>query len=153
MSNILMIRERVDVHGRVRLMELKEDIAALRLRPSEIGIIKEDTLFKWLEGQEEWDRRFKYRAIKVTKKRKLYEAKADSIMKSAREQGLLLVGESDGVVDMPTVERSSSIAVVSRKKAIQEDRRWGPLDLADERPPPTAIAGRRDTVSGQLNVC
>jgi len=40
----------------------------------------------------------------------------------------------------PTFVRKSSVG------KIQAERRWGPLDLADERPPPTAIAGRRDNV-------
>ncbi|KAG2116013.1 alpha beta-hydrolase [Suillus discolor] len=139
-GDILMIRERVDIHGRVRSMEPKEDIAALQLRPSEIGIIKEETLFKWLEGQEEWDRRFKYCATKVMKNRKTIEAKAKSIIKKARQRGLSLAGESDDLVEMPIVGRSSAVY-----GAIQEDRRWGPLDLVDEQPPPTAIAARRDT--------
>ncbi|KAG0709807.1 hypothetical protein DFH29DRAFT_885883 [Suillus ampliporus] len=140
MPNKLMIRERVDVHGQVRSMEPKEDIAALQLRPSEIGIIKEETVFKWLEGQEEWDRRFKYRRTKIIKKRKVFEAKANSMIKSARERGLLLAGESDNLAERPTVGGTNS-----ENGAIQEDRRWGPLDLGDERPPPTAIAARRDT--------
>lgn len=139
-GDILMIRERVDIHGRVRSMESKEDITALQLRPSEIGIIKEETLFKWLEGQEEWDRRFKYCATKVMKNRKTIEAKAKSIIKKARQRGLSLAGESDDLVEMPVVGRSNAVY-----GAIQEDRRWGPLDLVDEEPPPTAIAARRDT--------
>ncbi|KAG2060090.1 alpha/beta-hydrolase [Suillus hirtellus] len=139
-GDILMIRERVDIHGRVRSMEPKEDITALQLRPSEIGIIKEETLFKWLEGQEEWDRRFKYRATKVMKNRKTIEANAKSIIKKARQRGLSLAGESDDLVEMPIVGRSNVVY-----GAIQEDRRWGPLDLVDEQPPPTAIAARRDT--------
>lgn len=139
-GDMLMIRERVDIHGRVRSMELKKDIAALQLRPSEIGIIKEETLFKWLEGQEEWDRRFKYRATKVMKNRVKNEAKANSIIKNARLRGLLLAGEKDDLVERPIIGRSSAT-----HGAIQEDRRWGPLDLVDEHPPPTAIAARRDT--------
>jgi hypothetical protein len=123
-------------------MEPKKDIAALQLRPSEIGIIKEETLFKWLEGQEEWDRRFKYRATKVMKNRVKNEAKANSIIKNARLRGLLLAGEKDDLVERPIIGRSSAT-----HGAIQEDRRWGPLDLVDEHPPPTAIAARRDTVS------
>lgn len=138
-GDTVMIRERVDIHGRVRSMERKEDIAALQLRPSEIGIIKEETLFKWLEGQEEWDRRFKYRATKIIKNRKTFEVKADSMIKNARLRGLLLAGE-DNLVEGPMVGRSN----VARG-TIQEDRRWGPLDLVDEQPPPTAIAARRDT--------
>jgi hypothetical protein len=132
-------------------MELKEDVAALRLSPSEVGILKEENLSKWLEGQEEWDRRFKHRAIKIIKQRKSYELKANSIIKSARARGLLLVGESDGLADRPTTGRLSSATICSSpKKCIQEDRRWGPLDLVGESPSPTAIAGRRDTVSRQF---
>jgi hypothetical protein len=145
-----MIRERVDVHGRVRPMESKEDVAALRLSPSEVGILKEENLSKWLEGQEEWDRRFKHRAIKIVKQRKSYEVKANSIIKSARARGLLLVGESGGPADRTTERLSSATICPSPKKFIQEDRRWGPLDLVGERPSPTAIAGRRDTVSRQF---
>ena len=142
-----MIRERVDLHGKVRSMEPKEDIAALQLRPSEIGIIKEEALLKWLAGQEEWDRRFKDCAMKIIKKRKFYEMKADSMIKSA----ISSIRESDDLAGRPTVERSSSaVRGTLPRRVIQEDRRWGPLDLADERPPPTAIAARRDTVSGQL---
>ncbi|KAG1815580.1 uncharacterized protein BJ212DRAFT_1357329 [Suillus subaureus] len=139
-GDILIIRERVDIHGRVRSMEPKEDITALQLRPSEIGIIKEETLVKWLEGQEEWDRRFKYRATQVMKNRKKYEGKANSMIKNARLRGLLLAGEKDDLVDRPVVGRPSAARGV-----IQENRRWGPLDLVDEHPPPTAIAARRDT--------
>ncbi|KAG2154960.1 alpha beta-hydrolase [Suillus bovinus] len=139
-SGDMMIRERVDIHGRVRWMEPKEDIAALQLRPSEIGIIKEETLFKWLEGQEEWDRRFKYCATKVMNNRRKFEAKANSIIDKAKRRGLLLAGEGDDLVEMPMVERSSVA-----HGAIRGNRRWGPLDLVDEHPPPTAIAARRDT--------
>lgn len=139
-GDVLMIRERVDINGRVRSMEPKEDITALQLRPSEIGIIKEETLVKWLEGQEEWDRRFKYRATKVMKNRKKIEAKADSMIKNARLRGLLLAGEKDDLVERPRAGRSSAA-----HGAIQENRRWGPLDLVGEQPPPTAIAARRDT--------
>jgi hypothetical protein len=128
-------------------MEPKEDIPSLQLRPSEIGIIKEETLFKWLEGQEEWDRRFKYRATKVMKNRKKFEAKANSMLKNARQRGLLLAGESDDPVERPIAGRSSVT-----HGAIQEDRRWGPLDLVDEQPPPTAIAARRDTVSFVIKI-
>ena len=39
--HILMIRERVDIRGRVRAMEPAEDMAALRVKPSSVGIIKQ----------------------------------------------------------------------------------------------------------------
>ncbi|KAH7931203.1 alpha/beta-hydrolase [Leucogyrophana mollusca] len=147
--DVLMIRERVDIHGHTRPMEPKDQIAALRLKPSEIGIIKEGPLYKWLLGQKEWDQQFRRSAENALKKRRKQEAKAQLMLEHAREQGLLMEGESGHIPPRPSAKRSGSTATGvsgrATKGAIQEDRRWGPLDLADERPPPTAIAGRRDT--------
>ncbi|EGO02176.1 hypothetical protein SERLA73DRAFT_49053 [Serpula lacrymans var. lacrymans S7.3] len=149
--NVLMIRERVDIRGHVRAMEPKDQIPALALKPAEVGIIKEDPLFKWLQGQEEWDKRYRKTAEKVIKKRLEYTAKALLMISHAREQGLILEGEgrTGSSPTRPKTERVSSSATGSSSRTthgkIQEDRRWGPLDLADERPPPSAIAARLDT--------
>jgi hypothetical protein len=39
-----------------------------------------------------------------------------------------------------------SVHSISSSVRIDEFRRYGPLDLSEEHPPPSAIAGRRDTV-------
>jgi len=39
----------------------------------------------------------------------------------------------------------TSLASLAAVGVIDVERRWGPLDLEDEHPPPTAIAHRRDT--------
>lgn len=132
-----MIRERVNIHGISRPMEPSRDIQALKLRPGQIGIIKEGPTIRWLKGQEEWDKRFKRTAEKAIKRRSKIEVKAKMLLDNARAQGLILTGE----------QRHGAPRSGEEDK-IQEDRRWGPLDLDDERPPPTAIAKRRDTVSG-----
>ena len=155
---VLMIRERVDVMGNVRPMEPAEEIEALQLKPQEIGIIKEKPVRRWLAGQEEWDRKYKRAAENVIRKRKKYEAKAARLLEHAREQGLI----HDEVV--PQESRASPAASISSESVgeIEVERRWGrrtcrhhlirtdqhsgPLDLKDENPPPSAIAGRRDTV-------
>lgn len=60
---------------------------------------------------------------------------------NARRQGLILSREA-----LPEdLQRSISVGLRNRVDRIQEDRRWGPLDLDDEGPPLTAIAKRRDT--------
>lgn len=143
-ANVRMIRERVDIHGVARPMETAEEIPALKMRPGQIGIIKEGPTIRWLKGQEDWDKRYKRSAERVMKRRSKIEAKTKLFLDNARAQGLILTGER------PKVEPSSS-RLHDESDRIQEDRRWGPLDLDDERPPPTAIANRRDTV-GNMNL-
>ncbi|PIL36933.1 hypothetical protein GSI_00623 [Ganoderma sinense ZZ0214-1] len=55
---IIFIRERVNPLGKVRPMEPPDQLLALRIPPSEIGLIKEGPVRRWLAGQEAWDKRF-----------------------------------------------------------------------------------------------
>ncbi|KAF5387616.1 hypothetical protein D9615_000559 [Tricholomella constricta] len=138
--NVLMIRERVDISGVSRPMEPPEEIPALNIRPGQVGLIKEAPTRRWLDGQEQWDKRFKRSAKRAIKRRVRLEAKAERILDNARLQGLIISGETT------PQEKSTSIGLQHNKPdRIQDDRRWGPLDLDDERPPPSAIAKRRDT--------
>lgn len=137
---MIMIRQRVDIHGRVRQMEAIEDIPTLQLRPSEIGLLREAPARRWHDGQAIWDKRFKSSAKKVRKKRAKNKEEYAKIMDRAKELGLVRVNSKR------SVKTNNSISM-SGVGVIQEDRRWGPLDLEDESPPPSAIAARRDTVS------
>jgi len=139
---VIFIRERVNIFGRVRPMEPKEEIEALKLRPQEIGVIKEAPVRRWLTGQELWDEKYKHAARKVYVKRRRYEAKAARLVQHAREQGLLLEGDKRPAMPDRRTSLTMSFAAVGD---VQAERRWGPLDLADEHPPASAIAGRRDT--------
>lgn len=160
---VLMIRERVDIRGQVRAMEPKEDIEALQMSPSQIGIIKERPVRRWAEGQNAQDKKFRHTAEKVIKKRKKLEERAKKMLADAREQGLLLENDSihrkeqeiqsaknRGAKRANSDGESVFSATVSRR--IDDDRRWGPLDLANEKPPPTAIAARRDTVCSVFHI-
>ena len=64
-----MIREHVSLHGVKRPMEPPEEIQALKLRPEQVGVIKEGPMLRWLKGQEVWDRRYIRNAERVIKKR------------------------------------------------------------------------------------
>ncbi|CAK5262972.1 unnamed protein product [Mycena citricolor] len=136
-----MLRERVDVHGKPRPMESMDDMSVLKLKPAEIGIIKEEPCLRWLHGQEEWDRTYKRQAERAIRQRQRYREKAEKMISNAREQGLKIVSDDSG----QTTTTSSSTSDHRTDGVIQIDRRWGPLDLDDENPPPTAIAKRRDT--------
>ncbi|KAH8106038.1 alpha/beta-hydrolase [Cristinia sonorae] len=137
---VSMIRERVDIFGRVRPMEPRGDVQALQIPPGQIGLIKEAPVRRWLAGQEIWDVKFKRSAMKVALKRKHYEEKAARLLNHAREQGLILSHDHH-----PHPYHSNSTASINGTHDIGHERRWGPFDIDGEQPPPSAIAGRRDT--------
>jgi len=129
-------------------MEPREEIPALQVKSNEVGVIKEAPCMRWCKGQEEWDKRFIKKAKRVVKERAKIEAKAQRLLDNARKQGLLLVREGDDR-QHPRFRDASDAKSTSANPVdgtIQEDRRWGPLDLDDENPPSSAIANRRDTV-------
>lgn len=137
-----MLRERVDVLGKVRPMEPREEIEILRSRPQTIGLIKEAPVKRWLTGQEMWDKKYKHAALKVIARRRQYERKAERLLKNALEQGNIHMNDTR---PQPKHRESQSSMASIPSGEIEPDRRWGPLDIADENPPPSAIAGRRDT--------
>ncbi|KAF9057965.1 hypothetical protein BJ165DRAFT_1424900 [Panaeolus papilionaceus] len=137
-----MIRERVDLEGTVRLMEPPEEIPVLQIKPAEICLIKEGPTLRWNEGQQMWDKRFAKRTARILKKKAKHTAEAERVIKNALDQGLIHKLEENHL-DKPTATEKGHRRTGSG--VIQIDRRWGPLDLQDERPPPTAIAARRDT--------
>jgi len=166
------LRERVDIRGIVRPMEPPEDVAALKLQPIQIGLIKEGPTLRWHDGQKIWDKRYHKDTQRVLKQRTKCEARAARLLKGAFDQGFVHddanvnrqateIGAArlgNGSADQQTEHDPELISPTPSRKlrkpsslgAIQADRRWGPLDLYDERPPPTAIAGRRDTVRAKL---
>ncbi|KAK7061901.1 alpha beta-hydrolase [Favolaschia claudopus] len=140
-EELRMIRERVSIKGAPRPLEPQEELSMLQLDPSEIGIIKEGPTLRWFQGQEEWDKKYRKSAQKAIRQRQQNEKKAQKLIENARDQGLALVHESSTA--LAPVDSDSSAH--STDGVIQEERRWGPLDLDDENPPPSAIAKRRDT--------
>ncbi|KAJ1338370.1 hormone-sensitive lipase [Microdochium nivale] len=64
-----MIRQRVDRHGRISVMEPEAEIEACNLAPESIGMVKEGPVRKWLDIRREWDTRFGNASAKVHKKR------------------------------------------------------------------------------------
>jgi hypothetical protein len=151
---VLFLRERVDVSGKVRAMEPPEDIDILKMPPSKIGIIKEAPVKRWLEGQNAWDKMFAGEAAKVPEQRLKNKAKAAKMLQDARDKGLLLSEEAEATLSrMPSAASHVSDATVRSGIEIQNDRRWGPLDLANERVPPSAICNRTDTVRLSLSRC
>jgi len=143
-----MVRERVDIRGTVRTMEPRENLQALKLTPCQIGVIKAAPAQRWNDGQKKWDERFSANTKKVLEQKAYYEAKAERMIKNALDQGFVHRSHGRPPEGDEFPGKASMDTSIGRT---QTDRRWGPLDLQNERPPATAIAGRRDTVGPCLS--
>ena len=64
-----MIRQRVDRHGNIRPLEPESELAACSMSPSEIGVIKEGPVKKWMAARKQWDTKFASSKRKVQKQR------------------------------------------------------------------------------------
>ena len=129
-----MIRERVDTRGKIRPMEPEPEMQALKMKPAEIGMIKEGPAVRYMTGQAIWAKKFHKEAKRVTKRKAANEVKAEEILRKAVQKGLLSQG------------RGAAAPYDNGSKAHwTSEARFGPTDILDETPPPSAIAGRRDT--------
>ncbi|KAI9682403.1 MAG: hypothetical protein M1817_000457 [Caeruleum heppii] len=64
-----MLRERVDRHGHIFPLAAPSELPALQLAPSEIGMIKEGPVRKWMHAKREWDIKFAREKRQVQKQR------------------------------------------------------------------------------------
>lgn len=63
-----MIRQRVTRHGVILPLAPEEELPACRMKASEVGIIKEGPVRKWLATKNQWDTRYSTTKAKVHKK-------------------------------------------------------------------------------------
>lgn len=126
-------------------MEPMEDIPSLQIPSDQMGLLREVPARRWLSGQEAWDRRFKTVGKRVEVGRRKNVKKYDRILERAKELGFVHTPNAR----RPTYENLDEEA--EKNDVIQRDRRWGPFDLDDEDPPPSAIAARKDTVSKSMS--
>lgn len=135
-----MIRERVDIRGKIRPLEEAELLQALQMQQEEIGVVKDGAVRRYLTGQSKWDERFKKEAKRVAKRRIKNEERVQLMLEQAVKEGLL-----DQLPENAPIEHSSKTSEGDDQADGWADLvRLGPLALAGETPPPSAIAGRRD---------
>lgn len=120
---VIMLRERVDIFGKVRPMEPEKDIAALQMKPQSIGLIKEAPVKRWVTGQQMWDKKYRRSAEKVIKRRSRYKEKAARLLQHAHEQGVIHDSVSRPNVDHRSHSHFSLASGTSG--TIDPDRRWG----------------------------
>ena len=64
-----MIRQRVDRHGDIYSLGPASSLPACTLPPSEIGVVKEGTVRKWMAAKLEWDTKYSSSKRQVQKQR------------------------------------------------------------------------------------
>ncbi|GAA6001830.1 hypothetical protein JCM10207_002339 [Rhodosporidiobolus poonsookiae] len=170
-----MIRERVSVTGVVRPMEPIEDVKILKLDPEDIGLIKEAPVKRYLAGKAIWDKKYRKIYIKVQKERERHLKKsmreeATRITKRVNE----LAKEKDkrkqqssssGGPDPSNIDPAAPEQVTDSPEPLdlQNGHRLrrgvstasipigleGSWDLHGENPPPSSLAGRKDTAEAR----
>jgi len=64
-----MIRQKVDRHGIIAPLEPESELPGCSLPPSEVGVIKEGPVRKWMAAKKQWDTKFASSKRKVQKQR------------------------------------------------------------------------------------
>ena len=64
-----MIRQRVDRHGNISPLEPESEMPACNISSSDIGVIKEGPVRKWMAAKKQWDTKFASSKRKVQKQR------------------------------------------------------------------------------------
>jgi hypothetical protein len=64
-----MIRQRIDRHGRIYPLAVKEVLPALNLLIEDVGVPKTGPVSKWMKAQGQWNSKFAKQKIKIQKQR------------------------------------------------------------------------------------
>jgi hypothetical protein len=64
-----MVRQLVDRHGHIHILEPASSLPALQMPANEIGVIKPGPVRQWLEGKQMWDIKFAKDKRRVQKQR------------------------------------------------------------------------------------
>ncbi|GAA6047205.1 hypothetical protein JCM3770_006950 [Rhodotorula araucariae] len=163
-----MIRERVSITGVVRPMEPESEMSMLHLDPEDVGLIKEDAVRRYLAGKAILQRKFGKTYAKVQKKRERH------LKKSMQEEAMRITKRVDELKKQQAKDRKQgsgsslrlSPANIDPNAPEQVTASPEPLDYArggrdvplgvdgmwdlhGEHPPPSSLAGRKDTAEAR----
>ncbi|KAI0253632.1 hypothetical protein BJV78DRAFT_1152772 [Lactifluus subvellereus] len=126
-----MIRERVSTHGIIRPLEPESELPAMQVAPEFIGTLSERAIQRYVTGKERIDKKFAH-AIKRIEKQRLRNIDP---LPRRESKAAASGGEGEGA-DATTEDALSAPPSWNMAWALDED----------ERPPPSSIVARRDTV-------
>lgn len=147
MSSGGMIRERVSIKGVVRPLEPQEELQAFTWDHNLIGVLSELAIRRYIDARDKFAKKYKAtaRAVEQTRRKNLAAAKQDI----------------DRNVEALKTARNNSPGPRTRSGSLREEMQAETLDLGsgrwnwawalshDERPPPSSIVSRRDTVEAR----
>jgi hypothetical protein len=84
-----MIRQRVDRHGHISQLEPESELPGCNMPSSQIGVIKEGPIRKWMAAKKQWDTKF------ASSKRRVQKQRAKDMAKGYQQFG-------DGEVPPPS---------------------------------------------------
>ncbi|OAF99984.1 alpha/beta-hydrolase [Paraphaeosphaeria sporulosa] len=64
-----MIRQRVDRHGRIYPLPPPQELEALNMPSSDVGVPKKGPVNKWMKAQQQWNGKFAKQKLKIQRKR------------------------------------------------------------------------------------
>lgn len=135
-----MIRERVSTSGVIRSLEPPESLPALNMPPSQIGVLSELSIRRYLDGKAKFDRKFKrtFKDVDKARHKTLEKSKRETI-RSFDELQIYMqaTDEKEGKKGEGGIKEALKAVSGSWSYA------WA-LDESDEIPPPSSIIARRD---------
>lgn len=103
-----MIRQRIDRHGSIRPLEPESELEALHMAPSEIGVIKEGPVRKWMAIQGRWAKKYEKEKRSVQKRRIEEFAKGYEEFEGETPPPTALAGRRLKDKDMPKTRTSKN---------------------------------------------
>jgi hypothetical protein len=143
-----MIRERVSIRGEIRSLEPEEELSAFTLKPEDVGVLSELTLRRYIEGRDKFNRKFAttIQQIERHRKKNLKLAKRNANRNMAQLQAHLF-SENDGKRSAGTSRtKSGHGALAEGLMAVSDSWSWAWALDTNERPPPSSIVSRSDTM-------
>ncbi|BGP04824.1 hypothetical protein JCM10049v2_000626 [Rhodotorula toruloides] len=160
-----MIRERISTTGVVRPMEPEEQMSMLKVDKEDVGLIKEAPVKRYLAGKAILERKFRRTYKSVQKERERH------LKKSMREEAARITKRAKELAKQHSGQGSNSPSSRPNPDAVDPARPprtdspepldghgesesafaglGGAWDLHGENPPPSSLAGRKDTLEAR----
>ena len=131
-----MIRERVSTKGVVRSLESEGELQAFQLQPQYVGQVAEQSLNRFLEDREIFNRKFSktFKSIEKHRHQNLKQFERDTIKRLGFLRQFLYKSDDEAEIK-------------ARKESLILSSQWGWAWALDEEedPPPSSIVSRGDT--------
>ena len=139
-----MIRERVSTQGLTRPLEAESDLDAFKIDPNMIGNMSELVIRRCISSEAHFRQKFSSTYESIDKSRK------KNLEREAKEEGKRFDAMRASASNFSNLSPSSGNHAKFRQSVLDSPG-WGYAWALDEneRPPPSSIAARRDTVEAR----